>query len=149
MTARAIPRTSPRRRRILYIESDAGSRDLAATLIGARKGLVLLHAADMDVAMHLPRRERPEVVLVNADQPGLDAAHIMKLLRANPATKSAPVIALGTGTTPTAVIKGLEAGFFLYLAKPIQSEPFMEAIDWALEFAAVERAELNPLKEPR
>ena len=38
-------------------------------------------------------------------------------------------------------LPGLEAGFFHYLTRPIQAGPLMEALDYALEFAALERAE--------
>ena len=35
---------------------------------------------------------------------------------------------------PRDVKKGLEAGFFRYLTKPIEVNEFMEALDMALEF---------------
>jgi len=39
------------------------------------------------------------------------------------------------------VAKALDAGFFLRLAKPLQAAPLLEALDYALEFNAVEQAE--------
>jgi len=36
---------------------------------------------------------------------------------------------------PRDIKKGLEAGFFRYLTKPIKINEFMEALDVALEFA--------------
>ena len=36
---------------------------------------------------------------------------------------------------PRDVEKGLEAGFFRYLTKPIKINEFMDALDMALEFA--------------
>jgi hypothetical protein len=39
------------------------------------------------------------------------------------------------------MVRGLEAGFFLYLTQPLQAGPFKEALDYALEFAALERTE--------
>ena len=65
----------------------------------------------------------------------------MKLLRADPATENTPLLALGANAAPDAITKALEAGFFHYLTKPLQPEPFMQALDDALEFAALERAE--------
>jgi DNA-binding response OmpR family regulator len=146
--ARSIPKTAPRRCRLLYVESDAEAVAAATELIAGRKDLVLVHATDLEHAFKLARRERPEVMLINLDLPGLAALPLMKLVRANPDTQAAPVLALSASATPDAVVKGLEAGFFHYLAKPIQAKPFMEALAYALEFAALERAEQH-LKEPR
>jgi CheY-like chemotaxis protein len=41
---------------------------------------------------------------------------------------------------PRSIEKGLEAGFFRYLTKPINVEKFMEALDLALDFAAANGA---------
>ena len=73
----------------------------------------------------------------------------MKVLRADPATEAIPILALGANAAPKAIVKALEAGFFQVLTKPLQAAPFLEALAFALEFAAVERSEYNPLKESR
>jgi len=65
----------------------------------------------------------------------------MKLLRADPAMETVPILALSANAAPAAVVEGLEAGFFQYLTKPIQAGPLMEALDYALEFVALERTE--------
>jgi len=59
------------------------------------------------------------------------------------------LLALGANAAPEAIVKGLEAGFFQVLTKPLQAGPFMDALAFALEFAAVERSEQNTLKESR
>ena len=148
MAARAIPKTAPRRCRVLYVEDDAGSLALVETLIAGRKDLVLLPAADIELAMKLARRERPEVILVNVDFAALGGVPLMQTLRADPATQTTPVLALGADATPKAAVKSLEAGFFLYLAKPPQAGPLLEALDYALEFGALERAEQSLKESP-
>ena len=144
MTARTPPKNAPRRCRLLYVEDDATSVELVQQVIGSRRHLVLVVALDMDEALKLARRERPEVMLINIDLAALGALALMQLLRANPATQAAPVLALGGDASPAAAVKGLEAGFFLYLTKPLQRGPLLDALDYALEFAAVERAEQLP-----
>ena len=157
MIARAIPKTGPRRCRLLYVENHADSVALVETLLAGRKDLLLLHAADANVGIELARTRRPEAILINVDLAGMSALEFMQILRADPATEATPILALGANAAPEAIVKGLEAGFFQYLGKPLQAGPFMEALDFALEFAAVERAEQNlvllhrrtPLKESR
>jgi len=144
--ARATPKTSPRRCRLLYIEDHVESIALVEGLLAGRKDLQLLRAADTNLGIERSRTERPDVILINIDLPGpASAAGLLKLLRADPATQTAPVLALSANAAPEAIVKGLEAGFFHYLTKPLQAAPFMEALTYALEFAAVERSEENPV----
>ena len=56
----------------------------------------------------------------------------MKILRADPATAHIPIIALSANAVPRDIEKGLEAGFFDYLTKPIKVDEFMDALDVAL-----------------
>jgi CheY-like chemotaxis protein len=145
MIARAIPKTGPRRCRLLYVEDSAANLRLVEELLAGRKDLLLLHAANVDLGIKLARIEPPELILIGIDLPDFDAprgaSDLMKLLRADPATQSAPVLALSSNAAPAAVVEGLEAGFFHYLTRPLQVGPFMEALDYALEFAALERTE--------
>ena len=148
MIARATPKTSPRHCTLLYVEDHAESVMLVKTLLEGRKDL-LLHAADANAGIKLARTQRPDVILINVDLTGMSALEFMKVLRADPATEATPVLALGANASPEAIVKLLEAGFFQVLTKPLLAEPFMEALAFALEFAAVERSERNPFKESR
>ena len=149
MIARAIPKTGPKRCSLLYVEDHADSVVLVDKLLAGRKDLLLLHTADANLAITLARTQRPEAILIDVDLAGMSALEFMKALRADPATQATPILALGASAAPEVIVKALEAGFFQYLTKPLQAKPFMEALDFALEFAAVERSEHNPLKESR
>lgn len=130
---------------------------LVQALLAGRKDLLLVHAADANLGIKLARSRRPEAILIDIDLAGMSAVEFLKVLRADPATETTPILALAANTAPEAILKGLEAGFFQLLAKPPQAGPFTEALDFALEFAAVERAEQNlvplhrrtPFKESR
>lgn len=144
MIARILPRTGPRRRRLLYIEDDAVSVARVQRLLADRKDLLLLHAADLDLGIKLARGSRPEVILVDIDLAGpsaLGATGLLALLHGEPGAPSAPVLALSANAAASAVVKGLEAGFFHYLTRPLKAGPFIEALEYALEFAALERDE--------
>jgi len=145
MIARAIPKTGPRRCRLLYVENHADSVALVETLLAGRKDLLLLRAADANLGIELARTQRPEAILINVDLAGMSALEFMQVLRADPATEATPILALGANAAPEVIVKVLEAGFFQYLTKPLRAEPFMEALLFALEFAAVERSEQNNL----
>ncbi len=145
MIARAMPKSGRRRGRLLYVEDHADSVALVQALLASRKDLLLLHAADANLGIKLARTRRPEAILINVDLAGTSALEFMKVLRADPATETTPILALAANAAPEAIVKALEAGFFQVLTKPLQAGPFMEALAFALEFAAVERSEQNPL----
>jgi CheY-like chemotaxis protein len=59
------------------------------------------------------------------------------------------VVALSANAMPRDIEKGLQAGFFRYLTKPIKVNEFMETLDVALEFAATEgRSASEPRRRP-
>ena len=68
--------------------------------------------------------------------PGISGIEALKILRDDPATAHIPVVALSANAMPRDIEKGLEAGFFRYLTKPIKVNEFMETLDVALEVSA-------------
>ena len=146
MIARALPKTGPRPRRLLYVEEHGETVARVERLLASREDLLLTRAGSLDLALKQARVEPPELMLIDIDLVSIGAPELMKLLRASPGMQAAPVLALSANKAPDAIVKGLEAGFFHYLTKPVQARPFMEALAYALEFSACERAE-QPLKE--
>ena len=142
MAARSLSKTAPRRQRLICVADAAESVAVVEQFVATRKDVVLLRAAELDLALRLVRRDPADVMLLDLDATGLATAAIMKILRANSATHTCAVVALAADTWPGAAVKALEAGFFLYLVKPLETGPLTEALDYALEFAARERAEL-------
>jgi CheY-like chemotaxis protein len=141
MAARSIAKTIPSRCRLLYAGDPGESLAVVKQVVDGRTDLVLWRAADIDAALQLARRGRPDVMLVNVDLGTDGAVPLMKMLRANSSTQVTPILAIGSDAAPQAAAKSLEAGFFQYLSKPVQAGPLSEALDYALEFAALEGAE--------
>jgi CheY-like chemotaxis protein len=72
--------------------------------------------------------------------PGMNGIDAMKILTADHATAHIPVIALSANALPREIEKGLEAGFFRYLTKPIMVSEFMDTLDVTMKFAREEAA---------
>ena len=70
--------------------------------------------------------------------PGISGIEALKILREDPATMHIPVIALSANAMPRDIEKGLQAGFFRYLTKPIKVNEFMDTIELALRFGEQE-----------
>jgi CheY-like chemotaxis protein len=69
--------------------------------------------------------------------PGISGLQALKLLRDDPATLHIPVLALSANAMVRDIEKGLEAGFFRYLTKPIRVSEFMMALDEGLVLASL------------
>jgi CheY-like chemotaxis protein len=57
----------------------------------------------------------------------------LKILDSNPVTSLIPVIAISANAMHRDIQKGMEAGFYRYITKPIIVSEFIEALDLALE----------------
>jgi PAS domain S-box-containing protein len=122
-------------RTLLYVEDNPANLELVEQLIARRPDLRLLSAADGSLGIEYARACLPEVILMDINLPGLSGVEAMKILRADPATEHIPIIALSANAIPRDIERGLEAGFFNYITKPIMVAKFMDALDAALAFS--------------
>ena len=134
MARPSVPDGRPRRT-LLYVEDNPANLELVEQLIARRADLRLLSAADGDLGIEFARAYLPDVILMDINLPGINGIAAMKLLRSDPTTAHIPILALSANAVPRDIERGLEAGFFKYLTKPIKVNQFMEALDLALAFA--------------
>jgi PAS domain S-box-containing protein len=122
-------------RTLLYVEDNPANLMLIEQLVARRPDMRLLSARDGNLGIQLARANQPEVILMDINLPGISGIEALKILREDATTAHIPVIALSANAMPRDIEKGLEAGFFRYLTKPIKVNEFMHTLDVALEFA--------------
>lgn len=122
-------------RTLLYVEDNAANLLLVESLVARRSDLRLLSARDGNRGVEIARAELPDVILMDINLPGISGIRALGILSQDPTTAHIPVIALSANAMPRDIEKGLQAGFFRYLTKPIKVEHFMETLDIALKFA--------------
>ena len=130
-----------RLRTLLYVEDNPANLKLVEQLIARRPDLRLLTAVNGTLGIELARASQPDVILMDINLPGISGIEALKILREDPATAHIPVVALSANAMPRDIEKGLEAGFFRYLTKPIKVNEFMDTLGMALEFAEQRAAE--------
>jgi PAS domain S-box-containing protein len=123
-------------RTLLYVEDNPANLTLVEQLIARRNDLKLLTAIDGHLGVQLAQTYQPDVILMDINLPGISGFEALEILRKNPATAHIPVMALSANAVPRDIAKGLEAGFFRYLTKPIKVKEFMDALDVVLLHAA-------------
>ena len=123
------------RRTLLYVEDNPANMELVQELIARFPDLGLVTAVDGTLGVELARVMQPTVILMDINLPGISGIKALQILRADPATAHIPVIALSANAMPRDIEKGLQAGFFHYLTKPIKIKEFMDTLNAALKFA--------------
>jgi CheY-like chemotaxis protein/anti-sigma regulatory factor (Ser/Thr protein kinase) len=121
-------------RTLLYIEDNRANMELVEQLIARRPDMRLLSAGDGTQGIALARTHQPAVILMDINLPGISGIQALKILHEDPLTTHIPVLAISANAMPHDIKKGLEAGFFRYLTKPIKVNEFMDALDLALKF---------------
>ncbi len=145
----SVPARDTKQRTLLYVEDNPANMELVEQLISRRTDLKLLTAINGHLGIVLARACQPDVILMDINLPGLSGFGCLKILRNDPATAHIPVMALSANAVPRDIEKGMEAGFFRYLTKPIKVVEFMGALDLALDFASQRglAPELHPAGE--
>lgn len=113
--------------RILVVEDNPDNMLLTVMLLES-VGHEVLSAIDAEAGLTLARGERPDLILMDIQLPGMDGLEATALLKADPATRGIPVVAL-----TALAMKGDEeriraAGCDGYIAKPIGIQDFLVTV---------------------
>jgi CheY-like chemotaxis protein len=122
-------------RTLLYVEDNPANLMLVQDLIARRPDMRLVSARDGASGVAMAHAEKPAVILMDINLPGISGIEALRVLVSDRVTAHIPVIALSANAMPRDIEKGLEAGFFRYLTKPIKVNEFMDTLDIALQFS--------------
>jgi two-component system cell cycle response regulator DivK len=120
--------------RVLVVEDNAANMKLATFLLQSA-GHSVLSATNAEAGLTVARDERPDLILMDIQLPGMDGLEATALLKRDEATRDIPVIAL-----TALAMKGDEeriraAGCDGYIAKPMRYQEFLATI--AAQLASV------------
>jgi PAS domain S-box-containing protein len=120
---------------LLYVEDNPANLKLVEQIIARYPDIRLMSAVNGNSGIEIARSSQPNVILMDINLPGINGLEALKILHLDPTTTHIPVIAISANAMPLDVERGMKAGFFRYITKPIRVNEFMEALDLALEFA--------------
>ena len=126
-------------RTLLYVEDNPTNMNMVKQLIARYPDIRLETAVNGALGIELARAVRPNVILMDINLPGISGVEALKILQDDPATAQIPVVAISANAMPRDIEKGLEAGFFRYITKPIKVKEFMKTLNQALEYAGKEK----------
>ena len=112
---------------ILIIEDNDKNLKLVRDVLQFN-GYETAEAMTAEDGLVLARSQHPALILLDIQLPGMDGFAALRQLRADPNTKSIPVIAVTASAMEQDRQKILEAGFDGYMTKPINVKKFTEEI---------------------
>jgi len=119
-------------RTVLSVEDNPANLKLVQQIIARHSEIRLLTAMNGNSGIEIARASRPDVILMDINLPDISGFAALKILNSDPATAHIPVIAISANAMRTDIERGLKAGFFRYITKPIRVDEFMEALGLAM-----------------
>jgi len=114
--------------KILLVEDNEMNRDMLSRRL-AKRGFDVVVALDGTSGAALAASEGPDLILMDLSLPDLDGCEVTRLIRANTATASIPVIALTAHAMETDRLRVIEAGCQDYDTKPVDLARLLAKID--------------------
>ena len=116
---------------ILIIEDNEKNRKLVRDVLQV-KGYKTIESETAEDGLKLALDKSPALVLMDIQLPGMDGITALKQLRANPQTKSVPVIAITASAMTNNRQSMLAEGFDGYQSKPISVKDFLGELERVL-----------------
>ena len=114
--------------RVLVIEDNVSNMKLATFLLESA-GHTVLPATDAEAGIATAAAERPDLVLMDIQLPGMDGLQATALLKADEATRSIPVLALTALAMKGDAERIHSAGCDGYIAKPMAYKEFLATVE--------------------
>jgi CheY-like chemotaxis protein len=114
--------------KIVYVEDNPANMLLVKQLLARSPQYQLLEAETAEIGLDIIRVEKPAVVLMDINLPGMDGFDALKVMQQEKLTDTIKVVALSANALVTEVQRGYDAGFDYYLTKPIDFPKLLEML---------------------
>ncbi len=114
--------------RVLIVEDNAANLKLNSLLVG-NAGHSVLVARDAETGLLLARTEKPDLILMDIQLPGMDGLTATALLKNDRDTAAIPIIALTAMALKADRERTQVAGCDAYVAKPLRYRELYAAMD--------------------
>jgi CheY-like chemotaxis protein len=116
---------------ILIIEDNEKNRKLCRDVLQV-KGYRTIESETAEEGIELARNQSPALILMDIQLPGIDGITAMKQLKAEPKTKSIPIIAITASAMTHNRTTMMAEGFDGYQTKPISLKDFLGEVERVL-----------------
>ena len=114
---------------VLYIDDDEVNRVLMQAYLAVRPRIALRVAASGAEGLAMARAARPDLLMVDMMMPGMNGLQVLAAVRADPALRTTPCVAISANAMPQEIDAAMRAGFDGYLVKPLAVDVLLREID--------------------
>ena len=114
-------------KRILVVEDQEDARRIVRDLL-ADSEYELVEATTGEEGLALAERERPDLILMDIQLPGMDGYEVTRRIKANPALSHIPIIAVTSYALSGDDQKAYAAGCDIYVTKPFSPRVLLAKI---------------------
>jgi len=121
---------------VLYVEDNPVNLKLMEMALSRRKNVRLITAISAEDGLEVALQERPDLILLDINLPGMDGYEGLQIMREHPVLSRIPVAAVTANAMKGDRERGLEAGFVDYITKPFKVDELYAVLDRWLPVAA-------------
>ena len=119
-------------RRLLYVEDNEDNLYMLQLWFDVLGGYEILSARDGAVGIAMAAAEQPDLILMDLNLPEIDGWEATRRLKADPATRDIPIIALSAHAMAGDREKALATGCDDFDTKPIEFDRLLAKVEQAL-----------------
>ena len=113
--------------RVLVVEDNPVNLELVAALLET-EGYGVILAETADASLRLATAERPDLIVMDIQLPGMSGHDATRQLKADPTTAGIPIVALTAHAMRGEETRARDAGFDAFLTKPIDTQAFLDTL---------------------
>lgn len=113
---------------ILVIEDNELNRKLVRAIL-QRSSYNIMEAVDAEGGIRLAREQRPGLILMDIQLPGMDGLIATRIIKQDPGLQEIPVVALTGHAMEEDIEKAMEAGCAGYISKPFNIKDFLDTVN--------------------
>ena len=117
---------------ILIVEDNEKNMKLVRDVLRV-KGYATIEATTAEDGIALANEQKPDLILMDIQLPGMNGIDALRVLRADPATARIPAIAVTASVMQQDRNLITDAGFDGYVGKPINLRDFLDTVRTTLE----------------
>ena len=114
-------------KRILVVEDHEENRRIIRDVLTSA-GYEMIEALTGEQGVELAASERPDLILMDIQLPGIDGYETTRRIKANPALRGIPIIAVTSYALSGDDAKAMQAGCDAYVAKPFSPRELLAKI---------------------
>ncbi len=113
---------------MLVVEDDLKNMKLFVAILKTISYIQIVTEERGDIAVELIKKERPHLIILDIQLPGKSGIEICKELRSDEMFKAVPIIAVTAFAMKGDKERILDAGFTMYVSKPIMVQNFKDLV---------------------